>query len=56
MTGTDVWCILISSLFDWNGEHGIEIPGSNLSNWIELVQCDHNDVDRFLIDFEIIGG
>lgn len=50
------WAVLVSSLFDWNGHRGIEVPGTDLSEWLALVHADYDDVDAILLDLETIGA
>ena len=54
--GAATWGDLFSCLFDWNGKQGDLVPGQCLTEWLLLVQCDYDDVDRFYIDQEVIGG
>ena len=53
------WDVLIDSLFDSTGEgKRVKIPGpqDRVIDWLLLVQHDFDDVDRFYIDNETIGG
>lgn len=32
------------------------LPGVCVDEWLALARCDYDEVDRFLIDLETIGG
>jgi hypothetical protein len=51
------WSNLIDSLFDC-GEGGLSflLPGSDLGEWLCLIQHDYDEVDRLYLDYETIGG
>lgn len=52
----DSWTYLLTCLFDPKA-HGSEfLPGPCLFEWLMMAQFDFDDVDRFYIDSETIGG
>lgn len=60
---TDAWLVLLRSLFDPGHDFGIHIgaapckvPGVDPVEFVRLGKCDYNDVDRFYLDHDIIGG
>lgn len=57
MTELNNWYELINSLYDQD-RHGVSVrlPGVSVSEWWNLADCDYDDVDRFIIDHETIGG
>ena len=46
------WSTLIDSVYD---DRSI-LPGHSLGEWLDLTEHDWDEVDRFLIDDETIGG
>ena len=49
------WCILLLSLYEYDGcFHWL--PGVSLWEWLDLREHDYDEVDRFIIDLETIGG
>ena len=53
---TETWTVLLCSIWDrgFKGASGF-LPGSDLSEWLCLIQSDYDEIDRIYVDAETIG-
>lgn len=50
------WSEFIDSLHDMGHDRRHLIPGADLIDWLSLIQYDYDEIDRFYVDAETIGG
>lgn len=51
------WDLIIDIAYDKGNSHmSRKLPGMDLGEWVRLIHCDYDWIDRLYIDSETIGG
>lgn len=47
--------LLCEVIFDNDSIRPRMLPGQRITEWLDLIDCWYNDVDRIYVDFETVG-